>query len=49
MIPYICPICVGKGFVPAGFYAGASTTYKTETEVCKACAGTGIFLEREDD
>lgn len=44
-IPYVCPVCSGKGLVPNGFY-DTTTSYSLSTstspETCKSCRGTGI-------
>jgi len=45
--PHICPVCGGKGLVPAGFYniEYDSYTYTTDVpqpETCRSCGGTGI-------
>jgi len=45
MKPYTCPVCGGRGIVPAGFYTSVgyySTTGNT-TEHCRSCSGTGII------
>jgi len=46
-IPYKCPICEGKGIVPAGFYTGQCCVrllHSTKQEKCKSCDGEGIIL-----
>ena len=43
--PHRCPICGGRGQVPAGFYGPASQTLlviSTEPEKCKSCDGEGV-------
>ena len=37
-----CPVCEGRGFVPAGFYnpSGGSGT-AVSTEKCRSCGGAG--------
>lgn len=47
---YKCPVCDGKGFVPAGFYNtnGQSWySFNTSPEVCRSCNGKGVI--KEDD
>jgi DnaJ-class molecular chaperone len=45
-----CPVCVGKGRVPHGFYAmgiyvTSDSTSKDEWgEVCRSCHGKGIII-----
>jgi hypothetical protein len=39
--PYCCPVCQGRGTVPAGFYHGISAS--TNPEQCKSCAGSGVL------
>jgi len=39
-----CPICLGKGKVPAGFY---EPTMGTNSESCKSCGGKG-WIEVQD-
>lgn len=49
MNPHGCPICLGRGFVPNGFYStqtgywSGSSTLANET--CRTCMGTGIVWE----
>lgn len=43
--PYICPVCLGNGLVPNGFYnqtSGCWSTTSTTPEICRTCKGTGI-------
>lgn len=48
---YKCPVCNGRGFVPAGFYSlpGAnryeSKYFNYSPETCRSCNGTGIMSE----
>ena len=40
----VCPVCIGRGFVQAGFYSSTSDTYITSTtgvETCHSCNGKG--------
>jgi hypothetical protein len=39
--PHRCPVCEGRGAVPAGFYTGASPS--TNPETCKSCLGAGVL------
>ena len=42
-----CPICYGKGKVPAGFYEltdYVSSTDIKQPEICRACAGSGVLM-----
>lgn len=46
--PHVCPICLGKGKVPASFYGEDVTSgvaAVTRTTMCLACNGTGIVWE----
>ena len=43
-----CPICVGCGNVPGGFYncvPGGTPTSCNTSEICRACDGRGIIYE----
>jgi hypothetical protein len=40
--PHRCPVCEGRGFVPAGFYSGSQST-SANPELCRSCATTGII------
>ncbi len=45
---YKCPVCDGKGIVPAGFYLSATdiiTVGSTAPETCKSCNGAGILWD----
>ena len=42
MIPFCCPVCQGRGTLPAGFYSRARTLSNTAPETCKTCNGQGI-------
>ena len=33
----LCPVCGGKGTVPAGFYS-----FSVAAEMCRACGGSGV-------
>ncbi len=45
MKPYRCPVCDGKGTMPAGFY-GRGGAWPADDE-CKACGGDGIVWGKE--
>ncbi len=36
-----CPVCFGRGFVPAGFYGVA---VGTNGETCRTCNGTTVVV-----
>lgn len=40
-----CPVCAGKGHVPAGFYTGEHSRGKAET--CRSCGGRGTVVVEE--
>lgn len=43
--PSTCPVCQGRGVVPAGFYStttGQGTTSTMIPEQCRSCEGSGI-------
>lgn len=43
---YICPICCGRGLVPAGYYdltPRNSTTHIPQPEPCRTCGSSGII------
>lgn len=43
MIPCKCPVCEGKGIVPAGFYnISRYDSTSMSDEQCRSCNGTGI-------
>jgi len=42
-----CPVCGGKGMVPAGFYNstdGNWVTTSTVPETCRSCGGKGYIV-----
>lgn len=45
LMPWLCPVCRGRGFMPVGFYdpldvpSGSTTTANPS---CKACDATGV-------
>ena len=43
--PFVCPVCVGNGLVPNGFYNQTGGTWVStsgENIECNSCQGTGI-------
>jgi DnaJ-class molecular chaperone len=34
-----CPVCGGRGFVPAGFYSFGGHLHATNAERCRTCRG----------
>lgn len=44
MTPHKCPVCVGRGEVPVGFYGDplASTSLSDDT-TCRSCKGSGVL------
>jgi len=46
LVPYVCPVCAGKGQVDIGFYrqnaSGQWTSSSTGLEQCRSCLGKGI-------
>ena len=41
-----CPVCYGRGFVPAGFYDSTGLTWISTTtgnETCRSCSGKGYI------
>jgi len=52
MKPYKCPICDGRGIVPAGFYqvtfhGYGFTSTSSSHEICRSCGGSGIIWGKE--
>ena len=43
-----CPVCDGKGIVPAGFYSYGNGSTSTADETCRSCKGTGYVVVPED-
>jgi len=35
-----CPVCEGRGVLPAGFYDGPTST---SLETCRMCKGSGVI------
>lgn len=51
-MPHKCPICLGHGIVPFGFYMRTAevtewTCGEKTTEQCRACFGRGIIWSVE--
>jgi len=42
--PHICPVCGGRGTVPASFYGhdGYSHYQMVAEELCRTCGGQGV-------
>jgi hypothetical protein len=40
--PYRCPVCEGRGHVPAGFYTGGWGA-GTSPETCQSCQSSGVL------
>lgn len=40
MTPHCCPVCKGRGSVPAGFYTPWG--HSTAEDTCRSCGGQGI-------
>ncbi len=40
-----CPVCEGRGFVPAMFYATSAlpASSSTANEKCRTCSGVGVL------
>lgn len=47
MKPCRCPVCDGRGSVPAGFYEGPNGvgTTATSAEPCRSCSGQGVIYQ----
>lgn len=48
---YLCPVCLGKGLVPNGFYnVGGITQYSSNCspEICRSCKGKGYIDDEKD-
>jgi len=46
MTVYCCPVCVGKGIVPNGFYRTTNDSWTSSDaapEKCKSCNGGGVI------
>ena len=37
-----CPVCGGRGIVPAGFYNSELVTTSASEEACRSCRGSGL-------
>ena len=47
--PYLCPVCQGRGVVPAGFYGLGNLTSSLTPEQCRTCSGFGIVWDYTSD
>ena len=48
---YLCPVCLGKGLVPNGFYNVGTNEYYSNNcspETCRSCNGKG-YINDEDE
>lgn len=49
MAASLCPVCMGKGVVPNGFYTAVGVAEYTTTsltpETCRSCDGKGIVFD----
>lgn len=48
--PHKCPVCIGRGFVDAGFYTATGQTWGgpgTNPDTCRTCEGTGIVWDEQ--
>lgn len=46
--PHVCPVCLGKGIVPNGFYLYPHNQWfssSTSPEKCKSCQGSGVVWD----
>lgn len=48
MIPHLCPVCLGRGFLPAGFYNLMGVASSLNDEPCRTCLGKGVIWELEE-
>ena len=46
--PHLCPVCQGKGTVPAGFYGHGDLTSTLTPEQCRTCQGFGMVWDYTD-
>ena len=46
--PHLCPVCMGKGTVPAGFYSHGDLTSTLTPEQCRTCQGFGMVWDYTD-
>lgn len=52
MTPHRCPVCLGRGFVPAGFYRPGENPIASflDDEPCRTCDKGVIWeLEKQDE
>ena len=44
--PHVCPVCMGKGTVPPGFYVpDLSNSTSAAPEQCRSCKGVGYIWD----
>jgi hypothetical protein len=43
--PHLCPVCLGRGHVPAGFYTFGAFSGSLEPEKCRTCGGSGTLWD----
>ena len=41
-MPYVCPVCRGRGLVQTDFYLPPTLGISPGTEPCRTCAGRGV-------
>jgi len=49
--PHKCPVCLGTGNVPNGFYSGCGgmwVSYSSTFDPCRSCCETGIVWGNDD-
>jgi DnaJ-class molecular chaperone len=49
--PYCCPVCMGNGLVPNGFYNKTGNTWTSTSaspETCRSCQGTGVVWNNNE-
>ncbi len=42
--PWRCPICNGRGHVPADFYTAIGFSASMNPVMCKSCGGRGVIV-----
>jgi len=50
-VPFLCPVCQGRGVVPQGFYSPYPTglTTSTEPDKCRSCMDGIIWGDSHDE
>ncbi len=41
--PALCPVCRGRGSVPANFYDDLGVAASTNRQQCRSCKGRGVL------